>query len=304
MSTTQNHIMMEIEPRMITLGAAGGPTVHRLIPYAKKRMVGPFIFFDYLPKTDFKAGHGMDVRPHPHIGLSTLSYLLEGHILHHDSLGSKQVLSPGDVNWMTAGSGISHSERVPEDLRDKDHSLNLMQFWVALPKEHEDRAPSFKHHPQNSIPRFQVGDADVTLVAGEAFDRKTPVDVFSKLFFMHVKLKTGQSFSFDPGTDELAFFVINGSLKMDEKTIPPDDFVVLEADSSMKVIAAEDTQFVVLGGTAFPEPRHIFWNYVSSSKEKIVAANEKWAAGNFPQVPGEPDNLYAPALQVNPTPMS
>ncbi|WP_081111992.1 pirin family protein [Bdellovibrio bacteriovorus] len=304
MSSTQNHILMEIEPRMITLGAANGPTVHRLIPYAKKRMVGPFTFFDYLPATDFNESQGMDVRPHPHIGLSTLSYLLEGQVLHHDSLGSKQILSPGDVNWMTAGSGISHSERVPEHLRGKPHRLNLLQFWIALPKDQEDREPSFKHHPQNTIPRFKVGDADVVLVAGEAFGKKSPVDVYSKLFFMDVRLKPGQTFEFDPGTDELAFYIIKGSLKMDGKTIPPDDFVVLEPDSKLKVVADEETQFMVLGGTAFPEPRHMFWNYVSSSKEKIVAANDRWIAQDFPQVPGEPDNIYAPELKVNPTPMS
>lgn len=304
MSSTQNHILMEIEPRMITLGAAHGPTVHRLIPYAKKRMVGPFIFFDYLPATDFEAGQGLDVRPHPHIGLSTLSYLLEGQVLHHDSLGSKQVLSPGDVNWMTAGSGISHSERLPEHLRGKPHRLNLLQFWVALPREHEDGPPSFKHHPQNSIPRFNADEADVTLVAGEALGRRSPVEVYSRLFFMDVKLKKGQSFRFDPGEDELAFFILRGSLQLDQKTIPPDDFVVLEKGSALAVTANADTQFMVLGGEAFPEPRHIFWNYVSSSKDKIITANEKWMAGTFPQVPGEPDNLYAPPLQASPTPLS
>lgn len=304
MSSTQNHILMEIAPRMITLGSEDGPTVHRLIPYAKKRMVGPFTFFDYLPSTEFAAGQGMDVRPHPHIGLSTLSYLLEGQVLHHDSLGSKQVLSPGDVNWMTAGRGISHSERLPEHLRNKPHRLNLLQFWVALPKDQEDREPSFKHHPQSTIPRLKVGEADVTLVAGEAFGQKSPVDVYSRLFFLDVQLQPGKTFEFDPGPDELAFFVIRGSLQIDDKTILPDDFVVLEPDSKLKVISSADTQFVVLGGTPFPEPRHMFWNYVSSSKEKIVAANEKWIAGTFPQVPGEADNLYAPELKVNPTPMS
>lgn len=304
MSTTQNHILMEIEPRMITLGSAHGPTVHRLIPYAKKRMVGPFIFFDYLPATSFAAGEGMDVRPHPHIGLSTLSYLLEGKVLHHDSLGSKQVLTPGDVNWMTAGSGISHSERVPEELRGKAHRLNLLQFWVALPKDQEDCPPTFEHHPQDTIPRFKAGDADVTLVAGKAFNHQSPVAVYSSLFFMDVKLKKGHSFRFDPGSDELAFFVITGALQIDEKSIPPDDFVVLEKDSSLSVTAQEDTQFMVLGGEAFAEPRFIFWNYVSSSKEKIAAANQRWVAGSFPQVPGEPDNIYAPTAPTPPTPLS
>lgn len=286
MSSTQNNIMMEIAPRIVSLG---GPSVHRLMPYAKKRMIGPFIFFDYFPATEFAAGEGMNVRPHPHIGLSTLSYLLEGKVLHHDSLGCKQVLSPGDVNWMTAGKGISHSEKVPEELRDKAHRLHLLQFWVALPVQHEDTEPSFTHHPQSSIPRFEEKGADISLIAGSAFGRTSPVKTYSSLFFMDVKLNAGQVFEFDPGTQELAFFIIAGQLSLGEKNIAPDDFVILEHDSSLKVTATTATHFVVLGGESFPEPRHIFWNYVSSSKDKIEMAKEQWRNGTFPMVQGEPD---------------
>lgn len=291
MSSTQNHILMEIPPRLVSVG---GPQVHRLIPYAKKRMVGPYIFFDYFPPTDFGPTEAFDVRPHPHIGLSTLSYLLEGKVLHHDSLGCKQVLAPGDVNWMTAGRGISHSERLPEELRGKPHRLHLLQFWVALPVAEEDRAPSFTHHPESTIPRFQVGDADVTLVAGEAFGKRSPVVAYSPLFFMDVKLKKGQSFSYDPGTHELGFYIIHGALDVGGKVIAPDDFVVMEKDSSLSVIAQEDTQVIVLGGEAFPEPRYIYWNYVSSSQEKIEAAKKQWRELTFPQVPGENDVIPLP----------
>ncbi|WP_413569878.1 pirin family protein [Bdellovibrio sp. HCB117] len=299
MSSTQNNILMEIAPRLVSVG---GPTVHRLMPYAKKRMIGPFIFFDYFPATDFPAGEGMEVRPHPHIGLSTLSYLLEGAVLHHDSLGHKQLLAPGDVNWMTAGKGISHSERVPPELHGKAHRLHLLQFWVALPLAEEDREPSFKHHAASDIPRFQVGDADVRLVAGSAFGKTSPVDVYSKLFFMDVQLKKGGTFEFDPGSQELAFFIIKGKLSLGEKEIGPDDFVILEHDSSLKITATEDTQVVVLGGDSFPEPRHIYWNYVSSSKEKIEKAKQAWMDGSFPQVPGEPDIIPLPT--PTPTPLS
>ena len=292
MSSTQNNIMMEIAPRIVSLG---GPSVHRLVPYAKKRMIGPFIFFDYFPATEFAAGDGMNVRPHPHIGLSTLSYLLEGKVLHHDSLGYKQVLSPGDVNWMTAGKGISHSEKVPEELRGKAHRLHLLQFWVALPLEHEDTEPSFTHHPQNSIPRFQENGADISLIAGTAFGRTSPVKIYSPLFFMDVKLTPGQVFEYDPGTQELAFFIIKGQLSLGEKNIDPDDFVILQHDSSLKVTATLDTHFVVLGGETFQEPRSIFWNYVSSSKEKIEEAKEQWRNGTFPMVAGEPDIIPLPA---------
>ena len=146
MESMQNEILMEVPPRIVEVG---GSQVHRLMPYAKKRMVGPFIFFDYFPSTEFQADQGMNVRPHPHIGLSTLSYLLEGQVLHHDSLGHKQLLTPGDVNWMTAGRGISHSERTPEEVLHTSHRLHLLQFWVALPLAEEDREPSFHHHPES-----------------------------------------------------------------------------------------------------------------------------------------------------------
>ncbi|MEK2688065.1 pirin family protein [Bdellovibrio sp. GT3] len=292
MSVTENSILMEIPPRLISLG--GGSEVHRMIPYAKKRMVGPFIFFDYFPATEFGPQQGIHVRPHPHIGLSTLSYLLEGQVLHHDSLENKVLLNPGDVNWMTAGEGISHSETTPANLKDIPHRLHLLQFWVALPLSEEDRKPSFNHHPKASIPRFKVKDADVVLIAGSALDHASPVEVFSDLFFMDVRLKSGKEFYFDPRGDELAFYILKGSLKVGDKVIPPDDFVVLNQGSALHVFAAEDAQFIVLGGTPFPEPRHIYWNFVSSSKEKIENAKTKWADRSFPQVPGEPDIIPLP----------
>ncbi len=292
MSSTQNDILMEIAPRLVSVG---GPQVHRLIPYKEKRMVGPFIFFDYFPATDFPLNEGMTVRPHPHIGLSTLSYLLEGEVLHHDSEGNKQLLEPGDVNWMTAGRGIAHSERTPPHLLGQPHRLHLMQFWVALPLEHEDRAPSFTHHPKESIPNFKVGSADVCLIAGSAFGKKSPVEAFSPLFFIDVQLKTGEIFEFTPEKHhELAFYIITGQLQIEEKAITPDDFVVLHMESKLHVVALKDTHFVVLGGEPFPEPRHIYWNYVSSSKEKIEKAKQGWRDKSFPQVPGEPDVIPLP----------
>lgn len=291
MSVTENSILMEIPPRLVSLG---GPQVHRMIPYSKKRMVGPFIFFDYFPSVEFAAHDGMTVRPHPHIGLSTLSYLLEGSVLHHDSLGNKQLLTPGDVNWMTAGRGISHSERSPEESKKNPHRLHLMQFWIALPLVHEDDEPSFSHHPQSSIPKFKVGDADVTLIAGKAFDKKSPVAVYSDLFFMDVRLEAGQEFKFDPANQELALYILQGTLQMGDKTIAPDDFVVLQQGSALHVTTKENTRFIVLGGEPLPEQRHIYWNYVSSSLEKIEIAKQQWRDGSFPQVPGEPDIIPLP----------
>lgn len=292
MSTTQNNILMEVPTRLVSLG--GKAQVHRLLPYAKKRMVGPFIFFDYLPKTDMAPNEGMDVRPHPHIGLSTLSYLLAGQVLHHDSLGYKQVLKPGDVNWMTAGRGIAHSERMPEEIRDKAKQLWLLQFWVALPLQYEDTDPSFVHHPETSIPAVSIEGGEVRIVAGEAFGKKSPVQVFSPLFFLDVRLKASRHFAFDPGAHECAFFVITGELMLGSELYGPDRFVILDRDSALNIQAKTDVQFVVLGGEAFLEPRHIYWNFVSSSKEKIEAAKKAWHEASFPQVPGEPDTIPLP----------
>lgn len=292
MTSKENAILMEIAPRMVSVG---GPQVHRLMPYREKRMVGPFIFFDYFPATDFQPHDGINVRPHPHIGLSTLSYLLEGKVLHHDSQGNKQLLLPGDVNWMTAGKGIAHSERTPPEVQGTPHRLHLLQFWLALPLHHEDREPSFTHHPQESIPKFKVGTADIALIAGTAFGKSSPVDVYSPLFFMDVRLKKDEVFEFKPDDNhELAFYIITGRLHAGEHEIPPDDFVVLQHDSSLKVTAMEDTHFMVLGGEPFQEERFIFWNYVSSSRGKIEQAKQAWRDGSFPQVPGETDIIPLP----------
>lgn len=292
MSTPQNQISTEIPPRIVSIG---GPEVYRFLPYAKKRMVGPFIYFDYFPATDFKAGDGLNVPPHPHIGLSTLSYLIEGEVLHHDSLGCRQVLRPGDVNWMTAGKGIAHSERLPETLFNKDHRLHLLQFWVALPINEEDREPSFEHHPAATIPQFSIEGAKVTLVAGSAFDYTSPVKVFSEMFFMDVQLNKNKEFVFSPGSQELAFFLLKGSVEVDSQQYIHGNFVVLDKGSSLKMKASTNAQIIVLGGEPFSEQRIIFWNFVSSSKEKIETAKRSWSSGDFPQVPGESDTLQMPA---------
>jgi hypothetical protein len=281
-----------IPPRTVSIG---GADIKRLLPYRMKRMVGPFIYFDHFPPAMIEAGHGMDVHPHPHIGLSTLSYLLEGRVLHHDSLDNRQLLEPGDVNWMTAGKGIAHSERTPSELRDQAHRMHLLQFWVALPKHEEDREPSFTHHPKETIPSFTHDGAAIRLIAGSAFGKKSPVQAFSKLFFMDVQLPKGNVFSFDPKKDELAFYVLKGKVIHGEDVFPELSFVVLPPEDLLHLEASEDAQFVVLGGEAFPEPRYIFWNFVSSSEEKIEKAKAAWSAGDFPQVPQETDNVPLPA---------
>jgi redox-sensitive bicupin YhaK (pirin superfamily) len=283
---------LHIPARLVNVG---GTQISRLLPYAKKRMVGPFIFFDHMPHSHFPAGEGMDVRPHPHIGLSTLSYLLEGQVLHHDSLGNKQLLRPGDVNWMTAGQGIAHSERMPEELKSHAYDIQLMQFWIALPLDFEDAPPAFTHHPEHTIPKFSIDGSEITLIAGDAFDQESPVEVFSKLFFMQIKTQSGKTFEFDPHDQELAFYILSGELLVDEINYKQGDFVVMPFREVLKVQAHENTTFVILGGHAFAEERIIYWNFVASSKHKIEAAKVAWQNGSFPQVPGETDNIPLPA---------
>jgi len=291
----ENITNLVVPPRNVNIG---GADIKRLLPYRMKRMVGPFIYFDHFPSTGFEPGEGMSVAPHPHIGLSTLSYLLEGQVFHHDSLDNRQLLQPGDVNWMTAGKGISHSERIPGDLKSHAYNLHLLQFWVALPKEHEDREPSFHHHPKESIPSFEKDGAQIILVAGSAFGKKSPVEIFSPLFFMDVKLKTNGTFAFDPHDQELAFYVLKGKVQHEEYVLPEFSFVVLKPHEKLNLRATEDSQFVVLGGKELPEPRIIFWNFVSSSQEKIEQAKEAWTNGSFPHVPQEFDNIPVPATKA------
>lgn len=290
MSKFTNEILMQVEPRKTDLG--DGVIVKRLLPYAKKRTVGPFIFLDHLESTEIKPGSSFDVRPHPHIGLSTLSYLYEGQVHHRDSLGSSQILMPKDVNWMTAGSGIAHSERTPETHRGKSYRMQLLQFWIALPIHKEDMAPQFSHHPASSIPMLEIDGHQITVIAGEAFGKKSPVDVFSKLFFVEVLLKPGKKLSFDPGPQETAFYVLEGSVSLSGKTYPKDTFLILNKSSVVEMEG--QAKLILFGGEPLSEDRHIYWNFVSSSKEKIEKAKARWKAQEFPPIEGETEFIPLP----------
>jgi redox-sensitive bicupin YhaK (pirin superfamily) len=289
---TVNDILMMIVPRQLDLG---GVVVSRILPSSKKRMVGPFIFLDHLPAHHFQPGTGMDVRPHPHIGLSTLSYIRRGQAIHRDSLGNEQILKAGDVNWMTAGKGIVHSERIPQEVKNHEYDFELLQFWIALPKSEEERNPSFTHYDKKSIPDFQVDGADITLIAGEAFGRRSPVEVFSKLFFFSVTLKKGESFTFDPGPDqEAGLYRLDGRIRLGERVVEGNHFAIFSRASKVQVEALEDSSFVLFGGEPFPEPRFIFWNFVSSSEERIDRATEDWRAQRFPKVIHETEFIPLP----------
>lgn len=269
--------------------------VRRVLPYAKKRMVGPFIFFDHMGPVDFQINNGMDVRPHPHIGLSTLTYLFEGDILHKDTLGHEQLISPGAVNWMTAGSGVAHSERSPLASRLHPQRLHGLQIWIALPKDHEETSPSFHHHPHGSIPEISYNQSDVRVVAGQFGNHKSPVQTYSELIYLDIKTQKGKTFEMMPVGLELAVYVVNGTIEVGGQILKAGQMGVypsLKVTISYK--ALENSQVMLLGGRPFNEDRHIWWNFVSSSKERIEKAKVDWTEGRFGQIKGETESIPLP----------
>jgi redox-sensitive bicupin YhaK (pirin superfamily) len=252
-----------------------GPTVGRVLPYVRRRMVGPFIFFDHMGPATFVAGRGMDVRPHPHIGLATVTYLFEGEIHHRDSLGYLQPIRPGEVNWMTAGRGIAHSERTPDELRVSGSSLHGIQLWVALPDAHEEREPSFEHYDASEIPELDVDGVRVRLIAGTGWDQSSPVVTFSPLVYAEMHVSAGALVPLPPEHHELAAYIIeDGNLHVfDDGTRP-----AFRVD--------KDAHVMLIGGDPIGK-RHIWWNFVSSSKERIEQAKLDWAEGAFARVVGD-----------------
>lgn len=276
----------------------GGFSVRRILPYASHRMVGPFIFFDHMGPAVFGVGKGMDVRPHPHINLATVTYLFDGVIRHRDSLGSDQLIEPGAVNWMTTGRGIVHSERTPESERNKERKLNGIQLWVALPKEYEEIEPSFSHHPKNTLPEFKVGEAEVKLLLGKAFGRQSPVPVHSDLFYAEIKLPKGSDLNLTSENREAAIYVVDGSVDVDGDLVKATEMLVSNATEDLSIKALENARFMVIGGSSVGE-RFIYWNFVSSSKDRLEEAKKEWAKGPGPQssrfhlIPGD-DKEFIP----------
>lgn len=270
----RNSISMIIKPRESHIGIP----VQRILPWAKKRMVGPFIFLDQMGPVLMKAPHEqMDVAPHPHIGLATLTYLFEGQLLHRDSLGVEQLIVPGEVNWMTAGKGISHSEREPQSVRTSDRTLHGLQFWVALPQEKEDCDPSFRHYDESEIPEIKSESLVTKIVAGTAFGHHSKLETHSPMIFLVMTgLKSGTfSFPHVPG-HEHGIYSIRGELRVGETTLNEHEMAVLESGSDIEIQFEEGSLFALIGGEPLPEKRFIFWNFVSSSQEKIEAAKTAW----------------------------
>jgi redox-sensitive bicupin YhaK (pirin superfamily) len=262
----------------------GGFEVHRALPAREKQMVGPFIFFDQMGPGKFLTGRGLDVRPHPHIGLATVTYLFEGSIHHRDSLGTQLPIVPGDVNWMTAGRGIAHSERTDTALRGQVNRLFGIQSWAALPKTMEETAPAFAHHPADSLPVLDDGGVRLRLIAGDGWGLRSPVETFWPLFYADASLAAGAVLPLPDGHEERGVYVVQGSVDGYEAG----RMLLFRAGDRMAVTAGpEGARLLLLGGAVMDGPRHIFWNFVSSSQERIEQAKADWKAKRFRTVAGD-----------------
>jgi redox-sensitive bicupin YhaK (pirin superfamily) len=272
----------------------GGFVVRRVLPSAGRQMVGPFIFFDHLGPTQFAPGHGIDVRPHPHIALATVTYLFSGSLEHRDSLGTVREIRPGDVNWMSAGSGIAHSERTPRAARTSGEHVHGIQSWVALPDGQEDGVPTFAHHPAAALPT-RVGDGvALSVIAGEAFGLRSPVVTLWPTLYVHAQIAGGATLEVPADHRERAVYVVQGELAVGEVPATEGQLAVLEPGVKSTLRALGDSRAMLLGGEPFPTPRHIWWNFVASSQERIERAKERWERQQFPAVPGETEFIPLP----------
>ena len=286
-----SNIKLIIEERAANIGKF---MVGRLLPFRQKRMVGPFIYIDHMGPVKLSERENFDVLPHPHIGLSTLTFLFEGSIMHRDTLGNEVEIKPGAVNWMTAGKGIVHSERTPEYLRHSTINMHGLQIWVALPKDLEQMEPEFFHVEEKEIPRWSEGDLQFKLVAGEAFGRKSAVPVFSKLFMLEVKSKTKQTVNIgDQLYGESGLYILEGAIESEGHVYDPKQLLVANDSKLCEFTIHENSTIYIFGGDPFPEKRYIDWNFVSSSKEFIEEAKKKWEAQSFAKIEGD-DMEYIP----------
>ena len=280
-----------IVPRTSDLG---GFTVRRALPSSQRRMVGPFIFLDHMGPAEFHAGQGIDVRPHPHIGLATVTYLFAGEIMHRDSLGSIAAIRPGEVNWMSAGRGIAHSERTAPDHRVAGEPLHGLQCWVALPAAAEEGAPAFVHHGTEDLPTQSHEGKTVRVVAGKFLGTSSPVVTGWDTLFADVTLAAGATLPLDPETEERAIYLVTGEVEIAGDRFAPGQLLVFRPGDRITVTAASPARLAVVGGAAMDGPRHIWWNFVSSRKDRIEQAKADWKAGRFDTVPGESEFIPLP----------
>ena len=287
-----SNVGLIIEERAADLGNF---LVGRLLPFRQKRAVGPFVFIDHMGPVELKDYQNLDVGPHPHIGLSTLTYLFEGSIQHKDSLGNDLEIHPGSVNWMTAGKGVVHSERTPEYLRTTEKKMHGLQIWVALPKELEDIDPNFTHVEAEKLPNWSEDGVDFKLIAGKIGEYESPVPVYSPLYFIEIKSKKDSTLKLgDVLFGESALYILEGEV-IDQGNAYKEKQLLVAKDAKLCEIEIKaNTTIYLFGGDAFPEEHFIYWNFVSSSKEKIEQAKEDWKNHNFPKVPGDDDYVPMP----------
>ncbi|WP_436515885.1 pirin family protein [Ekhidna sp. To15] len=270
--------------------------VGRLIPFRKKRMVGPFIFIDHMGPTTIKPGTYLDIDQHPHIGLSTLTYLFEGEIQHQDSIGTDQHIKAGSVNWMTAGKGVTHTERTPQQLRQgQEFTIHGYQIWVALPKDKEDMDPEFHHLDASELPQWKDGSASFKLVAGKGFSRESPLPVHCDLFM--IEIQTTEDYRLvikDQLKGEIGFCIVEGSIDACSQIVNKGNMLVSKVEDACELTIKANSRILLFGGEAFPEERYIFWNFVSSDKQKIENAKERWANKDFPKVANDDTYISLP----------
>jgi redox-sensitive bicupin YhaK (pirin superfamily) len=264
-----------------------GFEVRRALPTAKRRLVGPFIFFDRMGPAILRAGKALDVRPHPHIGLSTVTYLFDGKIRHRDSLGTEMVISPGDVNLMTAGRGIVHSERTPEELRGAPMSVSGLQTWIALPDHKEEMAPVFENTASATLPEFSADGVTGRVVIGDFEGMRAPVTTYHDTLYVDLRLEPGARARIPADAEERAIYVLEGEVTISGDRFPSDRLLVLRPGDEIVVSAENGAHFMLFGGASLGSPRHIWWNFVSSSKERIEQAKQEWKTGRFDIVPGD-----------------
>ncbi len=286
---SQGRVALVVEPRAKDLGEF---SVRRVLPALQRRMVGPFVFFDHMGPADFPPGHGIQVRPHPHIGIATITYLFEGEIMHRDSLGFEQPILPGAVNLMTAGRGIVHSERAGSDL-DQHSRLHGIQSWIALPDGQEDIDPAFVHTPADALPQIDADGASVTLIMGSAFGAISPVTTYSSTLYLDCRLEAGARLAL-PTADELACYVVEGSVRIEERSYASGVMAIAAPGASLELVADTASRVMVLGGTGVGE-RHLWWNFVASTPEAIERAKRDWETGAFNGVDGDPERIPLPS---------
>ena len=279
----------------------GGFEVRRLLPAHPQKMVGPFIFFDHMGPSQLAPGAGVDVRPHPHIGLATVTYLFQGALMHRDSLGTVQRIEPGAVNWMTAGHGIVHSERSPDDDRPAGPRLHGIQTWIALPRAHERTEPNFSHHPKESIPLITLPGVHLHLLAGTAFGRTAPTPTYSAMFYLAAEIEGGAGFELPLEHEERGIYAVSGEIEIAGEPMPVRHLAVVPANAPVRIVARSAARVIIVGGAAMDGDRHIWWNFVASSRDLMDDAAERWRTGQFPKVPGETEFIPLPPYRASGT---